>query len=1014
MASKFGMAGGIPERRVRPIWDAVDTRQFKSALKLSTALLSKYPTNPYAIALKALILERMGKPDEALAVCLEAKDRLFSENVSHIDDLTLSTLQIVFQRLDRLDMATCCYEYACGKFPNNLDLMIGLFNCYVREYSFVKQQQTAIKMYKVIGEERFLLWAVCSIQLQVLCGNGDEKLLLLAEGLLKKHTASHSLHEPEGLLVYISILEQQAKYGDALQILSGKLGSLIVIEVDKQRLQGRLLARACDFAAAAEVFEKVLESRPDDWECFLDYLGCLLEDGKRWRGKKNFNHPANYEDSKSRLSDEVFNSRMSKASIFIEKLQAKAIDSFVRCPYLASLEIEKRKRLYLKAQGDKLRDALSDYFCRFGHLACFTNDVEMFVQVLTEDEKKELIEKLNASCESSSTMTTKQLGQLISIFKIQELFGILFTLSIGELETTARNMVKIFCENLPLSRDLDPQENMYGEDLLCLACNVLVQLFWRTRHLGYLLEAIMILEFGLTIRRYNGQFKILLSHLYSHLNSLPLAYEWYKTLEIKNILLETVSHHILPQLLTSPLWCDLSDLLKGYIKFMDDHFKESADLTFLSYRHRNYSKVIEFVQFKEKLEHSHQYLRAMLEAHILQLKQKADSIEEEELVLESLCSGIPLLEFSSEVRLNSLSFNEDTQTRPWWTPTPDDNFLLGSFEGDPSILGDNLFLCQQNQALKMKANARKLIERRSLLPRLIFLSIQSASSLLKENLEVNGSTSDDKNCSELRSLLEKYAGSLGLSFSAAVEEVVGVANGEKTLEARLFLNIVDWMNFTVFLNSWSMSSHEDGLVNVDGKKHHLWHTTDSIIEKSVADKLQYMEPLIKSAGGNLSILIEMITEPLAWHTLIIQSCLRSSLPASKKKKKGGPQDQFTLPISQSIQCSIESLGRTIEAVTEWLREQIDTTEDQCVDVLVALLHKEGCNEGPGQVLYALEALLSCCREQEHNDRISQALRSWNSANVLRNLVTSQKRILSEFHSICESKIKLLQKVKQQI
>lgn len=39
------------------------------------------------------------------------------------------------------------------------------------------------------------------------------------------------------LIVYISILEQQAKYGDALEILSGTLGSLLVIEVDKLRIQ---------------------------------------------------------------------------------------------------------------------------------------------------------------------------------------------------------------------------------------------------------------------------------------------------------------------------------------------------------------------------------------------------------------------------------------------------------------------------------------------------------------------------------------------------------------------------------------------------------------------------------------------------------------------------------------------------------------------------------------------------------------------------------------------------------
>ena len=39
------------------------------------------------------------------------------------------------------------------------------------------------------------------------------------------------------LIVYISVLEQQAKYGDALEIISGKLGSLLAIEVDRLRVQ---------------------------------------------------------------------------------------------------------------------------------------------------------------------------------------------------------------------------------------------------------------------------------------------------------------------------------------------------------------------------------------------------------------------------------------------------------------------------------------------------------------------------------------------------------------------------------------------------------------------------------------------------------------------------------------------------------------------------------------------------------------------------------------------------------
>lgn len=117
----------------------------------------------------------MGKPDEALSVCLSAKELLQSNDSVLMDELTLSTLQIVFQRLDHcqciftfrfsfvfislisfqdfwlhtilfilpVDLATSCYEYACGKFLNNLEIMMGLFNCYVREYSFVKQQQVS-------------------------------------------------------------------------------------------------------------------------------------------------------------------------------------------------------------------------------------------------------------------------------------------------------------------------------------------------------------------------------------------------------------------------------------------------------------------------------------------------------------------------------------------------------------------------------------------------------------------------------------------------------------------------------------------------------------------------------------------------------------------------------------------------------------------------------------------------------------------------------------------------------
>lgn len=45
------------------------------------------------------------------------------------------------------------------------------------------------------------------------------------------------IHPCIAIMVYISILEQQAKYGDALEVLTGKLGSLLTVEVDRLRIQ---------------------------------------------------------------------------------------------------------------------------------------------------------------------------------------------------------------------------------------------------------------------------------------------------------------------------------------------------------------------------------------------------------------------------------------------------------------------------------------------------------------------------------------------------------------------------------------------------------------------------------------------------------------------------------------------------------------------------------------------------------------------------------------------------------
>ena len=73
-------------------------------------------------------------------------------------------------------------------------------------------------------------------------------------------------------------------------------------------------------------------------------------------------------------------------------------------------------------------------------------------------------------------------------------------------------------------------------------------------------------------------------------------------------------------------------------------------------------------------------------------------------------------------------------------------------------------------------------EKRSLLPRLIYLSIQCASLSIKGTPGINGF--DSKDSTELKLLLETYANFLELPFQDAVELVISVSHGQKSVEVR--------------------------------------------------------------------------------------------------------------------------------------------------------------------------------------------------------------------------------------
>ncbi|KAG5540702.1 hypothetical protein RHGRI_020812 [Rhododendron griersonianum] len=119
-------------------------------------------------------------------------------------------------------------------------------------------------------------------------------------------------------------------------------------------------------------------------------------------------------------------------SALVQKLLASASNDVISCPYLANLEIERRKFLFGKGDDEKLVEALMQYYCRFGYLACFASDIEVFLEVLPRDKETLLLKKLLETFEPPATMLTKALGQLLTLLKIQESVGNFFTPSASD------------------------------------------------------------------------------------------------------------------------------------------------------------------------------------------------------------------------------------------------------------------------------------------------------------------------------------------------------------------------------------------------------------------------------------------------------------------------------------------------------------------------------------------------------------------------------------------------------
>ena len=322
---------GSMSAKLRGIYDAVDHGQWKTAVKLCEAMLKKQPGHILCKALNAVALERCGRREEAIHLCDET--RISPE----CDDVTFSTLQVVYRRCRRGEEVMRMYEIALSKSPDNETYATSLFVHAMSCQEFAKAQQVATKLYSKHKRVLYLQWAVASMLLQ------GGKLLDLAEMMLKKAplepVQTFDRRQQHLLLLHLATLRAQSKYEQALTLL-GNFSHLLPFGRDVREMRIQLLLDSGDVKEAARESRQAVISSKKNWSTLQEYMRLAFRCSPNSEVTDHCSRlcvPAEFsvEDLDVRQSeDEVTN-----AFVLFRCLELEAGGNSLREPLLAQLEL---------------------------------------------------------------------------------------------------------------------------------------------------------------------------------------------------------------------------------------------------------------------------------------------------------------------------------------------------------------------------------------------------------------------------------------------------------------------------------------------------------------------------------------------------------------------------------------------------------------------------------------------------------------------------------------------------
>ncbi|XP_003240397.1 N-alpha-acetyltransferase 25, NatB auxiliary subunit [Acyrthosiphon pisum] len=639
----------MAERRLRPIYEWIDNGNYKKALHELDKLIKKLPSQNCSKALKSLTLVRLGKDQEAVTLLKEVRECKPS------DESTLLALTACYRELKKPHMVCEVYEDALLQDPVNEELLSSLFMSYVRVCDYKKQQQTALALHKVKPNNPYYFWAIMSIVMQAYQANDEisKRITLpLAERMVQKYINEDKIDAEQEIQLYLMILDMQKKYKESLDILNGPLGDKLHRTVGLTRKKIDIYFELEMYAEANSYLKSLLLKDIDSWIYYTKYYDSLF---KIIESKDKYLNCNGNTDCVPH-----FDSSIEEALLFLNELQK--LNSEQNYPqrgvYLARLELYSRlKENAYKYMGDAI-NLLTEYFKIFGQKPCCFYDLRPYMSLLKEellDEFLRVLDEIVNLKEGEFPKTKPQMECYLSFLQLARHVGIHDLMNTEEKLKLADRLLRCYHRCEIFNNSKRSSEIMANDTFVIMMAHLMYDIWVENNRLTYIREATVVLEYAYALSPSNFHIKLLLLKFYHMLGASDASNLAYISLEIKNTQLDSLGYLHTFQMFNEGRFQNASKLYATTVRFFSHNYREVADHLTISYKFGSFIKIIEFVEFREKLKYSIHNSMCIIENYFISLLD-VDNLED---CLEIVLKMNDVPEIASKSQLKKMINNRD-------------------------------------------------------------------------------------------------------------------------------------------------------------------------------------------------------------------------------------------------------------------------------------------------------------------------------------------------------------------